>query len=53
MTKGDGLTLNFIKSLLYGLIVGISEFLPISSQGHQAIFGAVFGFRSPEPFEIF
>lgn len=41
--------MNFIKSLLYGLIVGISEFLPISSQGHQAIFGAVFGFRSPEP----
>ena len=41
--------MNILESLIYGLIMGITEFLPISSQGHQTIMGAVFGVRSPEP----
>ena len=41
--------MNILESLIYGLIMGITEFLPISSQGHQSIMGALFGVRSPEP----
>lgn len=41
--------MNILESLIYGLIMGITEFLPISSQGHQTIMGAIFGVRSPEP----
>lgn len=41
--------MNILESLIYGLIIGITEFLPISSQGHQTVMGAIFGVRSPEP----
>ena len=41
--------MNILESLFYGLIMGITEFLPISSQGHQSILGALFGVRSSEP----
>ena len=30
-------------ALLYGVIQGISEFLPISSSGHLALFQSIFG----------
>lgn len=36
------------ESILYGLIQGIAEFLPISSSGHLAIFQNVFGAGNPD-----
>lgn len=47
--KGDGLIMNILESIIYGLIMGITEFLPISSQGHQTLMGALFGVRATEP----
>lgn len=41
--------MNILESLLYGLISGFSEFLPISAQGHQALMKHIFGITSPEP----
>lgn len=35
--------MNILKALLYGLISGITEILPVSSSGHQAVFRKVFG----------
>lgn len=35
--------MNLLKSLLYGFVSGVSEFLPISSQGHQILFQELFG----------
>lgn len=37
------------ESILYGIISGLSEFLPISSPGHQAFLCHLFGDRSVEP----
>ena len=34
--------MNFIESILYGLISGLTELLPVSSQGHQMIMSFVF-----------
>lgn len=46
--------MNLLESLIYGLISGISEFLPISCQGHQALVKQIFGAASAEPVrEIF
>ena len=36
------------ESILYGLIQGLAEFLPISSSGHLAIFQNVFGAGNPD-----
>ncbi len=41
--------MNLLESLIYGLISGFSEFLPISSQGHQALLKHIFGAQSHEP----
>ena len=41
--------MNFFESILYGLISGFTEFLPVSSQGHQAIMFALFGCDTREP----
>ena len=35
--------MNIIKALLMGLIQGMTEFLPVSSSGHLAIFKQVLG----------
>lgn len=35
--------MNLLETLLYGLISGITEILPISSSGHQAVFRKIFG----------
>lgn len=37
------ITMNWIESLLLGLIQGLTEYLPISSSGHLAIASALFG----------
>lgn len=46
--------MNLIQSLLYGLISGISSFLPVSSYGHQVILKKLFGqVNSDPPAELF
>lgn len=41
--------MNLFQSLIYGLVSGISEFLPISSRGHQAFLRKLFGVTELEP----
>ncbi len=35
--------MDLLKSIVYGLILGLAEFLPVSSTGHRAIFTQMFG----------
>ena len=49
MGKEAGYTLSFLESVLYGLISGLTEFIPVSSQGHQAIMLYLFGLSNREP----
>lgn len=35
--------INYIKSIVYGIVQGLTEFLPVSSSGHLAAFQNVFG----------
>jgi len=37
--------MTWIQALLLGIIQGLTEFLPISSSGHLAIFGKIMGFE--------
>lgn len=48
MFKGDD-PLNFLQSILYGIVSGLAEFLPISAGGHQAILMKLFGINNPDP----
>lgn len=41
--------MRILEYLIYGLISGFSEFLPISSRGHQALVKHLFGVSSSEP----
>lgn len=41
--------MNILQSIFYGLISGLSRYLPISSQGHQQLFRTLFGVAEPEP----
>lgn len=43
------MNLNWIESVLYGFISGLSEFLPISSQAHQQIFLHILGSDQRDP----
>lgn len=40
--------MSILESILYGIIQGIAEFLPISSSGHLAIFQSIFGGGNPD-----
>lgn len=37
------------QSIIYGLVSGLTEFLPVSSQGHQGIMLQLFGLSNREP----
>ena len=39
--------MNFLYAVIMGIIQGLTEFLPVSSSGHLAIFEIVFGVESP------
>ena len=41
--------MNILECLLYGLVSGLTEFLPISSQAHQAFLLKMFGFSEQNP----
>ncbi len=41
--------MNFIRSLIYGLVSGLTEFLPISSRAHQALLLQMFGMQQRSP----
>ena len=41
--------MNILESIIYGIISGISEFIPVSSLGHQSLMKIIFGATSPEP----
>ena len=43
------MSINFFQGLLYGFISGITEFLPISSQAHQALLLRMFGMSQRDP----
>lgn len=45
--------LEFIKSIFYGIIEGITEWLPISSTGHLILFEKFFGFNLSDEFMEF
>lgn len=42
--------MSFIHSILYGLVAGLSEFLPISSLAHGVLLTKLLGVDSPAPF---
>lgn len=41
--------INFLQSLLYGLISGIAEFLPLSATAHQSVLLQMFGIDAHNP----
>ena len=41
--------MNWLESLIYGLVSGLTEFLPISSLAHQRILLKLFGMSAPDP----
>ena len=43
------MNMNWLESLIYGLVSGLTEFLPISSQAHQRLLMQIFGTQSRDP----
>ena len=41
--------LNWLQSLFYGLVCGISEFFPVSSETHRRLYLTLFGATAEEP----
>lgn len=41
--------MSFLESIIYGFISGLTEFLPVSPQGHQALMMRLFGVSVREP----
>ena len=48
MQKG-GMAVSILESILYGLISGLTEFLPVSSRAHQALMRYLFGVSAEAP----
>ena len=49
MGRGTGSTVSFLESIFYGLVSGLTEFLPVSSLGHQSLMMRLFGLADREP----
>ncbi len=45
--------MTLIKSIIFGIIQGITEFLPVSSSGHLALFQNILGMENPEELVAF
>ena len=45
--------MNWLRTVLYGFLSGLAEFLPVSSQAHQSLVGAVFGLPEAAPLRQF
>ncbi len=45
--------MNWLRTVLYGFLSGLAEFLPVSSQAHQSLAGAVFGLPESAPLRQF
>ncbi len=45
--------MNYLLSIMLGIIQGISEWLPISSTAHLILFEQLFSFNDPRFFEVF
>lgn len=43
------MNMNWLQSLIYGLVSGFTEFLPISSQAHQSLLMQLFGIDNRDP----
>ena len=41
--------MSMLESLIFGLVSGLTEFLPVSSQAHQALLFRIFGMPQREP----
>lgn len=41
--------MSFIQSIVYGFLSGLTEFLPVSSKGHQALLKELFGISEGAP----
>ena len=41
--------MSLLQSIIYGLIIGLTEFLPISSRGHQLLLKEIMGVQTPTP----
>jgi undecaprenyl-diphosphatase len=46
------MNIGLLKSILYGLVCGFAEFLPVSSQAHRSILNSLFGVRQEEPLMV-
>lgn len=53
MMGGIGMDMNWFESLLYGIVSGFSEFLPISMQAHQSIMLRLFGSENVPILQLF
>ena len=46
------MNITMIQSILYGLVCGFAEFLPVSSQAHRSILNCLFGVNQEEPLMV-
>ena len=46
------MNITMIQSILYGLVCGFAEFLPVSSQAHRNILNCLFGVDQEEPLMV-
>lgn len=40
--------MKYLEAIIMGLVQGVTEFLPVSSSGHLAIFEKIFGMKNPD-----
>lgn len=45
--------MGWFESLIYGLISGLTKFLPVSSSAHQVVLSKLFGIEHPDPLRGF